>query len=336
MKDNSLLAAIVSATICGGIAVGVDYIFQDNINPLIGINSTPTPTPAPSSAPPGTSDKLQDANPLDAMDTSLPNPQMLTMDGSVTMVKLMKLLRNGYGQVNPNIVATYGLDPNGQPKEGEGVRPSGSDKGLKNLTDGKVVLAAISRPLQAEEIKAGIKAIPIARDAIAVVVGKDNPFRGNLTKAQLRDIYTGKITNWSEVGGANSPIKVYNRSSDSGTQGFFQDEVLLGGRFAADSLNFKTWERDETTAVLRVLGNNGIYYTTVSQAERQEIIRIVPIDGVSPENRKAILDRTYPIVRYIYLAIPKQSSPAVKQFISFVLSPDGQRIVEQADFIRLK
>ena len=84
------------------------------------------------------------------------------------------------------------------------------------------------------------------------------------------------------------------------------------------------------------MGNNGIYYTTVSQTVRQDTIRVVPIDGISPENRKAILDRTYPIIRDVYLAVPKQASPAVKQFIEFALSSDGQRIVEQAEFIRLK
>ena len=138
------------------------------------------------------------------------------------------------------------------------------------------------------------------------------------------------------MGGANLPIKVFNRSSDSGTQGFFKDDVLLAEKFAPESANFKTWERDETTAVLRVLGNNGIYYTTISQAEHQEIIRIVPIDGINPEDKKSILDRTYPLVRFVYLAVPKQSSPAVKKFVEFALSAEGQRIVEQAEFIRLK
>ncbi|WP_341738942.1 phosphate ABC transporter substrate-binding protein [Microcoleus sp. CAWBG640] len=289
---------------------------------------TPSPTPAPTPIP--------NIVTIDSIDTSQPNPQVLTMDGSVTMVKMIKLLRNGYAQVNPNIPTTYGFDVNGEPKDGEDVRPTGSASGLKNLIDGKVLMVATSRPLKPEEAKAEVKIIPIARDAITIVIGKDNPFQGSLTKAQLRDIYTGKITNWSEVGGANLPIKVYNRSPDSGTRGFFQDDVLLAAKFAPDGENFKTWERDETTAVLRVLGNDGIYYTTVSQAEHQNMIRIVPIDGINPENKKAILDRTYPMIRDVYLAVPKQSSPAVKQFVEFALSPEGQRIVEQAEFIRLK
>jgi len=354
---NPLVATAGTVAIAGVIAAGGYFMFKDKIDtgakptptPSIAVTTTVTPTSSPSptaTAPTATASPTITSTPtssptvdiatIESIDISQPNPQVLTMDGSVTMVKMVKLLRNGYAQVNPNIPTTYGFDINGQPKDGQDVRPTGSASGLKNLIDGKVLMVATSRALKPDEAKAGIKVIPIARDAIAIVVGSDNPFQGSLSKNQLRDIYTGKITNWSEVGGANLPIKVYNRSSDSGTQGFFKDDVLLDAKYAPDGENFKTWERDETTAVLRVLGNNGIYYTTVSQTVRQDTIRVVPIDGISPENRKAILDRTYPIIRDVYLAVPKQASPAVKQFVEFALSSDGQRIVEQAEFIRLK
>ena len=348
---NSLAATAVTVAIAGAIAAGGYFMFKDKIDtgakpsptPTIAVNPTTTLTASPSPTETNLTPTIAptplptiDIATIESIDTSQPNPQVLTMDGSLTMVKMVKLLRNGYAQVNPNIPTTYGFDANGQPKDGEDVRPTGSATGLKNLIDGKVLMVATSRALKPDEAKAGIRVIPIARDAIAIVVGRDNLFQGSLSKNQLRDIYTGKIVNWSEVGGANLPIKVFNRSSDSGTQGFFKDDVLLAEKFAPEGANFKTWERDETTAVLRVLGNNGIYYTTVSQTVRQDTIRVVPIDGISPENRKAILDRTYPIIRDVYLAIPKQTSPAVKQFVEFALSADGQRIVEQAEFIRLK
>lgn len=346
---NPIAARVGTVAIIGAIATGGYFIFKPQSDSTVvkptpattsplPIQTTPPPSPIPPNPTPTPPNPtpIPDVATIESIDTSQPNPQVLTMDGSVTMVKMVKLLRNGYAQVNPNIPTTYGFDVSGQPKDGEDVRPTGSSSGLKNLIDGKVLMVATSRALKPDEAKAGIKVIPIARDAIAIVVGSDNPFQGSLSKNQLRDIYTGKITNWSEVGGANLPIKVYNRSSDSGTQGFFKDDVLLDAKYAPDGENFKTWERDETTAVLRVLGNNGIYYTTVSQTVRQDTIRVVPIDGISPENRKAILDRTYPIIRDVYLAVPKQASPAVKQFVEFALSSDGQRIVEQAEFIRLK
>ena len=89
---------------------------------------------------------------------------------------------------------------------------------------------------------AKIQLIPIAKDALAIVVGINNPYIGGLTLDQLKDIYQGKITNWSEVGGADLPIKVINRSPKSGSYNLFQDVVLLGESFAPDSANFITYK----------------------------------------------------------------------------------------------
>lgn len=346
-KEKRIVIACFATAGFIAISVGIYLLINNDKggeptpNPTISPSLTPSPNPSGKVDPkdPSKSTTGDDRNVVSvtSIDTSLPNPKVLAMDGSVTMVRLIKVLRNGYAQVNANLPTTYGgLDSNGNPQDGDVVQPSGSAKGLKNLIDNKVMMVATSRTLKPDEAKAGIQAIQIARDAVAIVVGKENSFQGSLSKAQLRDIYAGKITNWSEVGGSNLPIKVYNRHPDSGTQGFFKDDVMLDTKFASDGENFKTWERDETTAVLKVLGNNGIYYTTVTQAEKQPTIRVVLIDGISPENRKAITDRTYPIVRFVYLAVPKQSSPAVKQFVEFALSDEGQRLVEQAEFIRLK
>ena len=269
------------------------------------------------------------------INTSLPSTTTLSMDGSVTMVKMMKYLREGYQQINPKIQITYGLDPNGKPSDGENIRPTGSSGGLKNLIKGSVTMAASSRPLKPDEAKAGIKLIPIARDAIAIVVGINNPFKGGLTTDQLRQIYQGQITNWSQVGGVDKPIKVYNRGAESGTKDFFKEQVLLGNAFAPDSNNFKTWERDETTAVLRVLADDGIYYASVFQAQGQELIRVVPIEGIDPLNKDTIKKKVYPLSRDLYLAIPDKTSPEVKQFIEFTRSPQGQKLVEKAEFISI-
>ncbi len=167
------------------------------------------------------------------LDASLPNSNVLAIDGSVTMVKLIKLLENAYEQKYPNIPITYGM-PEGM--------PNASNQGIKNLLTNQVQIAAISRPLQPEEAPANIKLIPIAKDALAIVVGINNPYIGGLTLDQLKDIYQGKITNWSEVGGADLPIKVINRSPKSGSYNLFQDVVLLGESFAPDSANFITYK----------------------------------------------------------------------------------------------
>ncbi|NJM28539.1 MAG: hypothetical protein HC856_10685 [Pseudanabaena sp. RU_4_16] len=110
--------------------------------------------------------------PLAAIDTSLPNPKVLTIDGSTTMVGLIQRLRNAYGELNPNIPTTYG-QPDG--------RPNGSNKGLEALLNRSVVLAATARPLNPKEAEAGIQVVAIAHDTLAVVVGSDNPFKGGLS-----------------------------------------------------------------------------------------------------------------------------------------------------------
>ncbi len=96
---------------------------------------------------------------------------------------------------------------------------------MKNLLANQVQIAARSRTLRPDETQASIKLIPIAKDSV-VVVGITNPYKGGLTLEQLKNIYQGKITNWSEVGGPDLPIKVMNRSPKSGTYDLFQDVVF--------------------------------------------------------------------------------------------------------------
>ncbi len=265
--------------------------------------------------------------PLAPIDTSLPNPKVLTMDGSTTMVGVMQRLRNAYGELNPNIPTTYG-QPDGQ--------PNGSNKGLEALLNRSVVLAATSRPLNPKEAGAGIQVMAIAHDTVAVVVANDSPFKGGLTLDQLSQIYQGKITNWSQVGGPNLLIRVINRAKSSGTRDMFQRMVLLGQEFAPNSSNFVTWPRDETTDVIRILGKDGIYYSTTSQLEQQEIVRIIPIDGAYPNDPAAVQSGKYPMSRNVYLAFTNPTSPAVKAFIDLALSSQGRQTLMQSGFMPMQ
>jgi phosphate transport system substrate-binding protein len=263
---------------------------------------------------------------LQDIQVSLPNPTIISIDGSVTMVRMMKQLQVGFSQKNPSIPTTYGV-PDG--------RPNGSNKALDLLVKGQVMIAANSRSLTASEVQQGLRAIPVGRDALAIVVGINNPFKGGLTMAQLKEIYQGKITNWAQVGGADIPIKVINRANASGTQSLFRSVVLLDEPFAADSNNFITWERDETTPILQRLGNDGISYTTVSQAVGQEIVRILPINGSMPTSIDDIRNSKYPISRVISLTVMREISPVVKEFIEFTLSAQGQALVQSSGFVPL-
>jgi phosphate transport system substrate-binding protein len=325
---NDTAALLVALLITVGLIGGGLWFFGKQF--LNGGDRSNTPTAASPNAPdpsvPNSTAALPAADNPVSLDTSLPNPSVLAIDGSVTMVSLVKRLQLAYAQVNPGLPTTYGV-PDG--------RPNGTNAGLQNLANGTVAMAASSRPLTATEAQAGLVGVPIARDALAVVVGRDNSYTGGLTLDQLKQIYQGQITNWSQVGGPDLPIKVINRASDSGTQSFFKDVVLLGGNFAPDGPNFITLPRDETTPMLRALGNNGIGYSTVQQVVNQQTVRILPIDGVQPTDIAAVKNGTYPISRIIFLVARQQTSPAVKQFIDMALSSSGQQVVQQTGFIPL-
>ncbi len=259
---------------------------------------------------------------VSSLNASQPNPSILALDGSVSLVALIKQLQTAYLQVNPSIPTTYGV-PDGQ--------PNGTNSGIQNLLDGKVSMAVSSRPLTPNELQT-LQAIPIARDALAVAIGSNNPFQAGLTLTQLKQIFQGEITNWSQVGGANQPIRVINRAASSGTHSFFQDVVLLGEPFAPDGANFSTAQRDETTALLQALGSDGITYASVTQTANQQTVRSLPIDGIAPTDQAAVKTGSYPISRVTYLVTQKQTSPAVKEFVELALSPTGQQIVSRLGF----
>ena len=333
-QGKETIVLVLSILITAGVASGGYWYFSQQRNQVQSPTNPQSTNPQstnPQSTNPQSTTIASSNNPVSVtslnFDTNLPNPNILSMDGSTTMVALVKDLRNAYSQVNPNIPTTYGV-PDGS--------PTGSNQGLKNVINGSVAIAAISRPLKAEEAESGVQLVPIAKDAIAVVIGINNPFKGGLTKEQVRDIYQGKITNWSEVGGTSLPIKVINRASSSGTRQAFLDIVLAGQTFAPDSPNFITWKQDETTAILRDLGDNGISYATTSQVEKQEIVRIVPINGVAPTDISSVKAGKYPISRSLFLAAKKTTSPVVKQFIEFALSPQGQQIIQNLGFVSVQ
>jgi phosphate transport system substrate-binding protein len=249
------------------------------------------------------------------------------MDGSVTMVRIVLALKSGYSQRNPSIPITYGI-PDG--------KPNGSNAGLKALMEGRIQLAASSRPLNATEVQAGLQAIPVAKDALAVAVGVNNPYKGGLTLQQLADIFQGRITNWSQVGGPDRRIRVLNRAPQSGTYSAFQELVLLGSPFAPDNPPyFTTATQDVTTPLLRALGEDGITYSTVDQVQNQQTVRMVPIDGQMP-TREAIQSGRYPLARNVFLVVPRKTSPVVADFINYALSDQGQQIIGRTEFIPLR
>ncbi len=238
--------------------------------------------------------------------TSVPSGTAIAINGSTSMVQVNQALKTSFQQQFPGTQVI--------------TNAQGSDRGIQLLQQGDIDVAAISRPLTTQEQAGGLATVPIVQDAIAVVVSVNNPYRRGLTPTQVKDIFTGKITNWSAVGGKSRTIRVINRPSISGTHQVFKQQVLQGNNFGNGS-NFTTMERDATTPILRALGTDGISYATYAQVANQQTVRTVAIDGLTPE---AI---NYPYQRVLYYAYQEPASPAVEAFLGYTLSPSGQQAI---------
>lgn len=235
---------------------------------------------------------------------AVPSGTIVKIDGSTSMVQINQALKRGFETAFPSTTVN--------------TQAGGTEKGLQDLTGGNVDIAAISRPLTSLEQTQGLVAVPVAKDAIAIVVGEKNPFRKGLTNQQVAGIFEGKITNWSAVGGAPGIIRVINRPPNSGTHQVFQELVLKGGNFGTTP-NITTLPRDATTPLLQALATNGIGYATFAQVANQETVRTVPIDGLTPEASN------YPYQRTLYYAYKQPASPQVQAFLAYVASPQGQQ-----------
>ncbi|MBD1811306.1 phosphate ABC transporter substrate-binding protein [Microcoleus vaginatus DQ-U2] len=273
-------------------------------------NNPPTPIPAgggganlPPAAP-----VVGGASPVAAtsfaLPASVPAGTAVRIDGSTSMVTINQNLKNGFqGKFSGTRVDT---------------KANGSEKGIQDLAAGTADIAAVSRPLTAQEQGQGLAAVPVALDTIALVVGINNPFKGGLTSAQVQDIFKGNTQDWSKVGGPAGPIKVINRPAVSGTHQTFKEQVLRGGEFGTTA-NITTLDRDATTPLLQALGNNGIGYATFAQVANQKTVRVVPVNGGTPDAGN------YPYKRQLYYAYKNPPSQAVKDFLGYATSSEGQK-----------
>ncbi|MEG4285139.1 phosphate ABC transporter substrate-binding protein [Microcoleus sp. A006_D1] len=239
-----------------------------------------------------------------ALPASVPAGTTVRVDGSTSMVTINLNLKNGFQAKFPGTTVN--------------TKANGSAKGIQDLVAGTADIAAISTALKPEDQAKGLAAVPIALDRIAVVVGTNNPFQGGLTSAQVQDIFKGTAQDWSKVGGPTGPIKVINRPEVSGTHQTFKEQVLGGGSFGTGP-NVTTLDRDATTPLLQALGNNGIGYATFAQVVNQKTVRVVPVEGATPDAPN------YRYQRQLYYAYKNPPSQAVKDFLGYATSPDGQK-----------
>ncbi|SDI82730.1 phosphate ABC transporter substrate-binding protein, PhoT family [Flavobacterium glycines] len=250
----------------------------------------------------------------------------ITVKGSDTMVILSQKWAEVYMKKNPgaSIQVTGG----------------GSGVGLAALINGSTDIANSSRPIKAAEIEKlkaryntlGVE-IPCAKDGLSVYLNKANPV-STLTIKQLGQIFSGKITNWSAVGGPDAPIKLYGRESSSGTFGFFKDNVVKTD-FASSCQSLPG-----TAAIVNAVKKDkySIGYGGAAYAEGVKDCAVKK-DDKSPAvlpTAATIKNHTYPITRYLYMYLKSKPTGEMKAFIDWILSSEGQKLVVETGYFPVR
>lgn len=250
----------------------------------------------------------------------------ITIKGSDTMVILGQRFAEEYMKKKPGVV----IQVNG----------GGSGTGIAALINGTVDLAQSSRPMKEGEKadveqrrNAKLTETPVALDALAVFVNAGNRVQ-SLTLDQLSQIYTGKVTNWSQVGGSNAPIVLYGRENSSGTYEYFKEHVLNKADFAP-----RTQTLQGTAAVINAVARdrNGIGYGGIAYAQGVRPIGVRK-DASSPAvepKEENVANGTYPVARHLYFYWISTAQPELRQFVEWAISPEGQKLVENVGYFPL-
>lgn len=241
------------------------------------------------------------------------------VEGSDTMVNLANSWAEAFMTENPGVNIA--------------VKGGGSGNGIAALINGTADFANASREIKAEELEqARAKgedpvATSVARDGIAVVVNPANAV-ADLTVEQLGGIYRGEIVNWKEVGGPDKAIVLLSRDSSSGTYEYFKEEVVGKDKSFAKAAKLLPSTQaivEETKGNDAAIGYIGVGYVTAD-------VKVIAVEGVAA-SVETVLDGTYPISRELYMYSNGTPADAAKAFIDWILSPAGQRIVEDEGFV---
>jgi phosphate transport system substrate-binding protein len=257
----------------------------------------------------------------------------IQIKGSDTMVNLAQGWAEVFSKKNPGVNAA--------------VTGGGSGTGIAALISGTADIAISSRTMKEKEINKakenGIEPneIKTALDGLAVVVNPANPI-SMLTIDELSDIFTGKIKNWKEVGGANLPIVILSREVNSGTHVYFKEHVLRKENeksveeFSPAALLMPSSQAiaDEISQNANAIGYYGMGYIS----SKQKVIAVAR-DKNSPYVEPVLVNvqnNSYPISRPLLIYTKGQPQGMVRAFIDFCLSPEGQEIVKKTDFVPIK
>lgn len=258
---------------------------------------------------------------------------ILTNKGSDTIVNLALAWAEAYHEVRPDVNIS--------------VTGGGSGTGIAAMINNTVDIANASRRMKDKEIanakENGITPVEfvIASDGIAVIVHPDNPI-DRLTMQQVADIFSGKINNWTEVGGEDRPIVRLSREVNSGTHVYFLEAVVRMGDkkdetlFSTSTLLLPSSEgiTAEIAQNRNAIGYEGLGYVT----DAVKTIALAVDDTrpyVSP-TVETVMDSSYPVSRSLYMYTPGEPRGTTKDYLDWIFGPDAQAIVKSLGFVPLK
>ena len=255
-----------------------------------------------------------------AAETKAPAAEKLSgtvsTDGSTSMEKVIGALGEAFMQANPDVTFTY--------------NPTGSGSGIKAVQEGRCDIGLSSRALKDEEKASGLTETILAYDGIAVIVNPANKV-DDLTIAQIADIYTGKITNWSEVGGDDAEIVLIGREAGSGTRSGFEEIVGV-----VDACSYRQ-ELSSTGDVITTVAQNPGAIGYASLASVKDTVKAVKVEGVTP-GEQSVKDGSYAIQRSFVLATAtdKELGAAAQSFFDYVTSGEANDIITAAGVVPAK
>ena len=231
-------------------------------------------------------------------------------DGSTSMKSVIGALGESFQNANSGVTFTY--------------NPTGSGSGIQAVSEGRCDIGLASRGLKDDEKSSGLTETVLAYDGIAVVVSPENPV-SDLTIEQIADIYTGKITNWSEVGGSDAEIVLIGREAGSGTRDGF--ESITGTEEACQYRQELTSTGDVIATVSQ--NPNAIGYASLSAVK--DTVKALSVGGVAP-SEDTVKDGSY-VIQRPFVLVTKDGvtlSPAAQAFLDYALSADAAPIIAQA------
>lgn len=260
--------------------------------------------------------------------------EMIQIKGSDTMVNLGQAWAEAYMDAN------HGADI--------AVTGGGSGTGIAAMIGGTTDIAESSRPMKDEELslakKRGVDPIEheVALDALSVIVNPANPV-SQLTIGQLSDIFTGKITNWMQIGGMDEKIVLLSRDKNSGSHVFFLEHVLRRGNdkgpeeYVQSALMMPSSENiaSQVATDKATIGYVGLGYVDEKKHKVIAVAKTPSDPYINPSIENAI-NHTYPISRPLYWYTNGQPKGEVKSLLDFALSSEGQKIVDELGFAPIR